>query len=112
MQKKCFNVFMIVWNVKIWFCFENCSAVLSKTNIFHFSASKNVRSFCGDAVLFIRKACINLVLLHVLLSVIIQKARSFSNNPQKQQELFALQRIVGCCCVYRSQSYESYDFSI
>ena len=27
---------MIVWNVKIWFCFENCSAVLSKTNIFHF----------------------------------------------------------------------------
>ena len=27
---------MIVWNVKIWFCCENCSAVLSKTNIFHF----------------------------------------------------------------------------
>jgi len=89
---------MIVWNVKIWWCFENCS--------------KNVRSFCGDDILFIRKVCINLVLLYVLFSVIIQKVRSISKNPQKQQELFAFQRIVGCCCVYRSQLYEPYNFSI
>ena len=54
--------------------------MLSETNNFHFSALKNARSFCGDAVLFIRKACINLVLLYVLFFVIIQKVRLFSKT--------------------------------
>ena len=83
---------MLSWSFGMWrfgFVLKIVRLCYLKQTFFIFSASKNVRSFCGDAAMFIRKACINLVLLHVLLSVIIQKCDHFPTTAHNNNKNYS-----------------------